>query len=128
MFTTRNGWTVARMKEAIQTRNLGRPAYGRGARCTYLAPDGNRCAVGVFIPDGHASIVGDVAEMDARDLLTTFPDLAEHMPIDEDGLMLMQNVHDICPHGVDPRPRLLAWIAEYVRDSSVAAGGGEGEP
>lgn len=51
-----NGYTKDKMIEMIKTRMLDhRSMNSVGTYCSYLAPDGNRCAVGVFIPDGHRS-------------------------------------------------------------------------
>lgn len=120
-FVTQNGWTKARMIEAIWARNKGRRAAlqldGGNTICQYRTVDGNRCAVGVFVPDADDAerFSGAVSE-----LLAEFPRLLLFMPLTVLGLHHMQSVHDMAARDVDPRPLLTAWIHDHVAD--------EGEP
>jgi hypothetical protein len=125
MYKTVNGWTKAKMIEAIQTRMLDHPSTkkrteeeqkntGEVDRCVYLAEDGNHCAIGVFIPEGHA---GEKAHGLVFKLLFDFPDLIARMPLkNEYALMEFQGVQDHCPSTQDPRPLLIEWINENVED------------
>jgi hypothetical protein len=84
-----------------------------GENCVYLADDGNRCSIGVFIPDGHA---GEKSKGMVQELLHFYPDLNALMPLDIDGLVQLQFVHDKINGGLDRRPALKAWINENVED------------
>lgn len=83
-------------KTVAHIRSLPERAFDHDAKvCSYLTPDGRKCAIGVHIPDGHPGqkIGGGVAE-----LVYDYPDLAKHvLPEGEDGLGLaeeLQNAHD----------------------------------
>lgn len=77
---------------------IERRSYAFGA-CLYLTADGLKCAVGIFIPDGHPAQqrVGGILS-----LAQTFPDLAGvAWPATRDGLELaevLQQAHDAAPH------------------------------
>lgn len=67
--------------------------------CIYLSADGLKCAVGIFIPDGHPAQRLSVGVLS---LAETFPDLAGvAWPATRDGLDLaevLQQAHDASPH------------------------------
>lgn len=111
-FQTINGWTKEGMKSAIRAGNNGRPAK-QEKMCCYLTPDGNKCPVGCFIPDGHPS-QGEVTN--ALFLIHEFPDLASIMPLPVLGLRQMQEVHDSHTDARDVRDVLCEWIDENVED------------
>lgn len=118
MTKTINGWTKARMIEAIQTRMMDHRSVrlddaGNPIGCRYKAPDGNRCAVGVFIPDNHPAENHGGA---VGHILDKYVDLRELMPLPADSLYILQGIHDCCRRG-DPRPLLINWINENVEDS-----------
>ncbi len=68
-----------------------------GKACAYLAPNGNRCAVGHLIPDGHAGLM---ATCDVDSLILRHTDLADLFEIesheDRHFLMGIQGAHDNC--------------------------------
>lgn len=110
-----NGWTKERMIEAIQTRMLDHPSYNTIPNfCVYKALDGNRCAIGVFIPDGHS---GEYCNLSVSGLLQSYPDLTDLMPLPTYALITMQSVHDSVDRNLgklDPRPVIINWINENV--------------
>lgn len=63
-----------------------------GVTCKYLTKDGKKCAIGLFIPDGHdAQDNGDTIDS----LLIEYPDLKAYMPSTNiDFLLAFQDVHD----------------------------------
>lgn len=64
--------------------------------CSYFDDRGRKCAVGIFIPDGHPAqkYVGNVEE-----LLRTYPDLPDPLIFDNFALLQsLQRVHDQCPN------------------------------
>lgn len=128
------GWTRERMIQTIQNGNTGRKSLSEFskegmAECAYRGVDGNRCAIGCFIPDWAYS--PKMESMTVGQLLDVVPELWEHMPlVSMDGLQGMQFVHDKLPYPTpfsneqDPRPALEAWILANVDADHVDAGGG----
>ena len=101
------------MKTAIAKGNKGRKAMNN-EQCQYLTEDGNKCAVGCFIPDGHRA----QASLDsALRVVDSFADLEGLMPLESIGLYAMQRAHDLSPDESDPRPVVYAWIDKHVEDA-----------
>jgi hypothetical protein len=121
-YVTQNGYTKAKMIEMIQSKMLDHPSTLRSGQCAYQAEDGNRCAVGVFIPDrgfkGALSLLGVVSK-----LLDSYPSLEQHMPLDRVAIRCMQQVHDAYTNVdySDRRPALINWINENVVDAEPPA-------
>lgn len=116
-YKTINGWTKAKMIAAIQTKMMDHPSISGLGGCTYLAADGNKCAVGVFIPDGH---VAQEATCYMSTLLLEHPTLEGYMPLQLEALCQLQSVHDSDAmfDSSDRRPKLIAWIEENVEDAA----------
>lgn len=95
-----NGWTKARMKEQIRAKNDGSKARDE-LGCCYMTPDGNRCAVGCFIPDDN-EVALDYAGAVSY-LLRYCPDLKDVLPLELSGLLAMQIVHDDVNPDLDVR-------------------------
>ena len=53
-YKTINGWTKDKMKAQVRAKNNGKRSLRRSGGCAYQVTDGNRCAAGCFIPDGHS--------------------------------------------------------------------------
>lgn len=124
MYKPINGFTKAKIIETIQTRMLDHRSIVKDKSghflCAYRAGDGNRCAIGVFIPDGHN---GEMHNGRVDNLLTKYPDLRQNMPLEDDALDRLQLIHDkyYTPNdnlAGDPRPDLIEWINENVRDTN----------
>lgn len=61
--------------------------------CTYLNTEGKKCAIGLFIPDGHS---GQHYQGTVSGLLREYPDLRQYMPFsDERTNCMFQDIHDI---------------------------------
>lgn len=116
-YQTINGFTKDSMKAAIKAGNKGEVAAENNPlrRCSYLTQDGNKCAVGCFIPDGHA---GQSSTQGVYELLDTHQDLRAFMPLSDKGLASMQIVHDHHPHYGDVREVLYSWIDKNVEDGA----------
>lgn len=123
MFKTINGWTKARMIQEIQTKMLDHKSTN-GFVCVYRAPDGNRCAMGVFIPD---DLYDSKMECKNAHALTQrsshyeiFKPLLAVLPLGFEGMTDLQAVHDndYIQDTEDPRPRLIKWIEENVEDAA----------
>lgn len=56
----------------------GKKAYDKGHGCKYLTSDGNKCAIGVHIPDGHS---GQLFRGGVGVLIEEFSDLNEILAI-----------------------------------------------
>ena len=120
MYSCINGWTKKKMLAVIRARKSTKPAYDScGAVCMYLTPDGNKCGVGLFIPDGHEgpSFVGD-----SSDLLIVYPYLADYMPLNKNGLRKFQRSHD---RESEPKNKkfkgnaksaMIDWVKKNVKD------------
>lgn len=121
-----NGFTKQKIIDTIKAKIKGRPSYktdkntNRGT-CLYEDYEGNRCAIGAFIPDGHEalSFIGGVDRLLSSDW---YPDLYDYMPLETDALEGLQGVHDMCtPNNnkgkeINPVPKLIEWIEKYVKD------------
>lgn len=118
MYTPCNGWTKATILRAIREGMQDRPSWdAEMKRCVYRAPDGARCAVGVFIPDDLYA--ASCERMGAGVLLATFPGLVDSMPLSEGALLRLQHIHDTTALYVDPRPELIKWIKNNVAEDSA---------
>src|ERR1700676_2089328 len=96
MYKPINGFTKAKMIEMINNRMLDHPSRqirgdGTVSGCMYKAGDGNRCAVGVFIPDGHDA---ENYPSYVNALLIAHPDLEQFMPLETNALRILQSIHD----------------------------------
>ena len=114
-----NGWTKEKVMEQIKKYNNNTRAI-RGTQCQYKDENGNRCAIGCFIPDEHNGLgfQGGVG-----DLLKNYPDLKLYMPLDDImGLESFQVAHDESySYGQDKTkiglpvyPRIVEWLEENV--------------
>lgn len=121
MYTPINGWTKERIIKQIQTKMLDHRATGSSETlhsfgiCKYKAADGNRCAVGIFIPKDHEA---EEIEESVEGLLELYPDLTPLMPLELDALSALQAVHDEAYNHFadkgDPRPALIKWVEDNV--------------
>lgn len=114
-FQTINGWTKEKMKAQIRAKNNGKVA-SNGKLCLYETPDGNHCAVGCFIPEGHQAMN---ATESVEWLLGYHEDLLKHMPLIKDGMYKLQVEHDkyTSTPTEDVRKVLCKWIDENVIDT-----------
>lgn len=110
MHTPINGWTKSKMIETIKARNIGKQSRDK-VSCLYRGPEGNRCAVGCFIPDELYYTGMEHRSVDT--LLRTEPGLLPHMPLPTDAMLRLQVIHD-SERWADPRPALIDWIKQHV--------------
>ena len=85
-------------------------AYDFG--CFYLTKDGRKCAIGMFIPDGHP---GQRDQCGVGYLLDKHSDLKSFMPSDDEELLRQfQRAHDCLLSVADPidqqRQTLINWV------------------
>jgi len=114
-YPTINGWTRETMKAAIRAGNNGTRARAEKTdRCLYLTADGNKCAVGCFIPDGHRA---QKAKHAIHTLLVAYPELFASMPLGVRDLNYMQAEHDEYLGPDDMRDILCTWIDANVEDA-----------
>jgi hypothetical protein len=120
MYECINGWTKEKMIAAIQEGVKGKPSFVRTRNtCAYRGDDGNKCAVGCFIPDSEYLEDMDTKEGGVRPLLARHPQLERFMPLRLEALAALQAVHDskydyIGGRHEDPRPALIDWIEANV--------------
>ena len=94
MFKLINGFTKESVMAQVKKYNNDRKAVKPDGSCIYLTSDGNRCAIGCFIPDGHKALE---SRFEVEEIMYIFPDLARYMPFDiMDGLRDFQIAHDLC--------------------------------
>lgn len=90
-----NGWTKEKVIKHVKENFKGfafrtNISNGRGL-CQYLTKDGKKCAVGLFIPDGHTA---QNSEDRAIVILNQYPELSKRMPLNEDQMNKWQKWHD----------------------------------
>lgn len=107
-----NGWTKADMLKVIEARPSTKPASD-GEFCAYLAPDGSKCAVGLFLPDGHP---GQQHRGALRSLLENYPELQDALPLASDYMRILQNSHDRGPSDANVKKLMLNWVKNEVED------------
>lgn len=88
-----NGWTKEKVMEQVKKYNNGTRCQNQYTKECFYSKDGNRCAVGCFIPDDH------IAALEFRggslDLLLEYPELNKFMPFDDPrALSHFQGAHD----------------------------------
>lgn len=81
--------------EMIRQKFMGKAVCPVSGTCCYLTGSGKKCAIGIFIPDGHIAQTNVANNMSVYGLLQSFPDLLQHMPTTNIELLnKMQDVHD----------------------------------
>ena len=116
-----NGFTKQSVKDAIlRYVPEGGCIIQETETCVYQAFDDDgcemRCAVGAFIPEGHKALPKMCS---ATELIYDHPDLREHMPLHQDDLLKMQQLHDrasVTPSVVSVVDELFEWIEENIED------------
>lgn len=116
MYKPINGWTKSKILEVIRARKFDEPATDRGY-CIYLSAEGNKCGIGLFIPDGHPGqrFLGAVAG-----LLAIHRDLENFIPLEIIGLVCLQSSHDsessLCnmKFNGNAKAAMLDWVKKNV--------------
>lgn len=111
-YKTINGWTKELIINAIKLGNNG-TSFSVSGMCVYRNKDNNKCGVGVFIPDDLYHKRCEFIGVDS--LLTTYPGLNDFMPLNLDGLRLLQSKHDNFSTN-NVHEVLTNWINENVED------------
>lgn len=108
--------------ETIETEFKGKAKMPKSLLfnpCVYLNTYGQKCAIGLFIPDGHE---GQDHEGNVHSLLITHPDLMSHLPFKSIyKLKAFQKCHDDMSDEdltLDEQKLYLQFIACYVKDLS----------
>lgn len=70
MYKCINGWTKKKMLAVVKKRRHVGAAVGSDGLCMYRTENGNRCAVGLFIPARHPGLT---VSGDAITLLEEYP-------------------------------------------------------
>jgi len=98
-----NGWTKEKVMAQVMKYNKGERALFFSEKhnvvqdtCVYEDKDGNRCAVGCFIPDGHVALK---SRLTAPSLVEEYAALKPLMPFEGDGLTMFQKTHDKALNG-----------------------------
>jgi hypothetical protein len=98
MYKLINGWTKETVMAQVKKYNDGtksvRPISNKSTSrviCLYENKDGNRCAIGCFIPDKHPALK---QVLPAYCIAEEYPGLRELMPFDMGVLNSFQRIHD----------------------------------
>lgn len=96
LYKLAKGWTKAKVLRQVMKFNNGTRAIeikpGR-EQCLYKTPDGNRCAIGAFIPFKGGKTLAFIGGVDT--LLGHYPALKKYMPFDDIiALAHFQNAHN----------------------------------
>lgn len=90
------GWTKRKVMNRIKEYNDGSRCIEisiENISCVYESKNGNRCAIGCFIPDNHQALS---SRDPVKILLKRYPELVEYMPFhDTEALRDFQNTHDV---------------------------------
>lgn len=117
MYKPINGFTKAKILEILKARKHTEPAStSDGLSCVYLSDDGNKCAVGMFIPDGHP---GQKMTGVVTSLLKVHPDLAALMPLPPDVMYILQTYHDQLDPSEDAKALMIGWVETNVADDEI---------
>ena len=109
-----NGWTKAKILAVIEARPFEEQAYDEDMeRCLYLTNKGNKCAVGLFIPDGH---MAQHSGMGADALIDSYPDLRQLMPLHSFDMGELQFIHDKIGNRYRAKTAMIEWVKENVED------------
>lgn len=108
-----NGWTKATVMEQVKKYNNGSRASS-GKECVYLATDGNRCAIGCFIPDGSEALASRAT---VTDILKDYPELVHLMPFDNrQAIVAFQAAHDRAPCGDNVHATIQTFLNDKVEE------------
>ncbi len=117
MFTTVNGWTKDSIVAHIEAHFTGKSFVlnpdTHKDECKYRGPNGEKCAVGLFIPDDKYRPSMDInCENHATGIIERYR-LSNIMPLDIQGMQAFQQVHDNSTPS-ECKGNMLAWVRENV--------------
>jgi len=110
-----NGWTKERMIKTVNKgmkdhKSMGTISNGYAEKCRYKASDGNKCAVGCFIPDNEYR-----ENLEGRFSINLPSYLYDkYFPLDKETMSMFQRVHDGCFIGDSPREACVKWIEKNI--------------
>jgi len=119
MFKPINGWTKEKILDVIRARKHEKPAYCDDAmQCMYLTKDENKCAAGLFIPDGHEA---QKSRNNIVAIMEKYTDIANIMPLNADPMRDLQLVHDneasefYRKFGGNAKEAMIDWVEKNVK-------------
>lgn len=104
-----NGWTKESMIAHIKKEFKGKSVSVNGEACLYRASEGKKCAVGMFIPEGHyyEGIEGNGYYDNEMRKFDKF------MPLDIAAMTMLQSIHD-SSNPQNTLNAMLTWIESNV--------------
>ena len=115
-----NGWTKKKMLEHV-TNNFIYKSVTKDGYCAYRGENGDKCAVGLFIPDNLYTEDMDNGDKfqntDVLHILERYPELNNYLPLESEALMDFQKIHDKS-FSSSTKLELLDWIETKVQDDS----------
>lgn len=115
MYKCINGWTKSKMLKVVKARRYNCRSTEHDI-CAYLSSNGNKCALGLFIPNRH---LGLQTSGNYHDLIRKCPDLLDKMPLTKSGMIKLQIVHDLCdesPYKGNAKAAMIDWIEKNVEE------------
>lgn len=111
-----NGWTVKKMIAHIKknfTGNSFKVSPGGDVSCLYRGPNGEKCAIGMFIKDKDYN--ENMEDNCASEVRRNNPNLK--FPLASDAMDTLQSQHDrCCEDNISALPVMIKWIKENVTD------------
>lgn len=112
MYKPINGWTRAKILRVLKNRKFDEASRCESSgACVYRAENGNRCAIGMFIPNNHKGLGFEGL---ASELLETFPSLAKRMPLSVKALDKFQESHDSPMNRKNAKQAMISWVKKNV--------------
>jgi hypothetical protein len=113
MYKTINGWTKQKMIDHINCNFTIQSMDQRGDTCMYRGVSGAKCAIGLFIPDELYNV--SMERQYLPFLIKLEPKLSFAMPLEQEAMSLLQNVHDRSSTN-DVLLLMIEWIKDHVEE------------
>lgn len=112
MYKTINGWTKEKMIQHVKDNFKGKSVNLSGL-CVYRGRNETKCAAGLFMKDEDYSFAFE--HRNIKTLMKEHPEIKDSMPLDSDGMISLQFIHDERV-AEDPLPKILNFIEHEVSD------------
>jgi len=110
MYKCINGWTKKKMIETINKGMKDHRSVNQNGTCLYRASDGNKCAIGCFIPDDYYNEDIELVTPTSA----AFRDYLKYLPLPAAYSSLLQSIHDCCDDEKSPKKECIKWIENNV--------------
>lgn len=112
-FELAKGWTKKKVMDQVKKFNNNTRSMGDKDSCAYKNNEGNRCAIGCFIPNRSRAFG---SSWGVEDLLGMFPQLKKSMPFEDvKALIACQEAHDDAKDGVKGKT-VYDLVAKFLKN------------